>query len=78
MVGDWYVIEYYASSEEFDIYSCMRTTFYLSPEEKEMTMNFTFSYIDDPDKERLHGNITWRIPDLRYPSHWVHSERTCR
>lgn len=56
----------------------MRTDFHLSPNDVEISMNFTFSFMDDPDNEQLYGNITWRIPDLRRPSHWVHSEDTCK
>ncbi|XKL69388.1 hypothetical protein PGB90_007157 [Kerria lacca] len=72
--GNWYVIEYYASSEESQIYRCMRTNFYLSPTDPEISMNFTFSFTDDPENEQLYGNITWRIPNGQQPSHWVHSE----
>lgn len=76
MLGSWYVIEYYASSEESQIYRCMRTVFSLSGDDIEISMNFTYSFIDDPDNEHLYGNITWRIPDLKQPSHWVHAEDT--
>lgn len=78
MLGSWYVIEYYASSEESQIYRCMRTVFSLSSDDIEISMNFTYSFIDDPDNEHLYGNITWRIPDLKQPSHWVHAEDTCK
>lgn len=77
--GSWYVIKYYASSEESEIYRCMRTIFSLSADlpEISMNMNFTFTFKDDPDNEHLCGNITWRIPDSQRPSHWVHSENIC-
>lgn len=71
------MIEYYASSEESQIYRCMRTNFYLSPTDPEISMNFTFSFTDDPENEQLYGNITWRIPNGQQPSHWVHSEDPC-
>lgn len=41
-------------------------------------MNFTFSFVDDPDNEQLYGNITWKIPDTSRPSHWIHSESICK
>jgi hypothetical protein len=37
-------------------------------------LNFTYGYTDDPDKELLHGNITWIIPDHEVLSHWIHAE----
>jgi len=72
--GTWNVIEYYASSEEVEIYRCMRSTFNLSPDEPEISMDFTYSYADDPDNEMLTGNITWNIPNIELPGHWVHME----
>lgn len=75
MMGDWYVIEYYASSEEALSYKCMRAEFTLTDEE--VNMNFTYSFTDDPINELLIGNITWIIPNPIEPAHWVHSEDTC-
>uniref|UniRef100_A0A2S2PG53 Apolipoprotein D n=1 Tax=Schizaphis graminum TaxID=13262 RepID=A0A2S2PG53_SCHGA len=72
--GAWNVIEYYASSEEVEIYRCMRSTFNLSPDTPEISMDFTYSYADDPDNEMLTGNITWNIPSFEHPGHWVHME----
>ncbi|KAL4141945.1 hypothetical protein QTP88_004485 [Uroleucon formosanum] len=72
--GPWNVIEYYASSEEVEIYRCMRSTFNLSPDTPEISMDFTYSYADDPDNEMLTGNITWNIPSFELPGHWVHME----
>lgn len=37
-------------------------------------MNFNYLYEDDPDKDTLHGNITWAIPNLETPAHWIHTE----
>lgn len=75
--GTWNVIEYYASSEEVEIYRCMRSTFNLSPDTPEISMDFTYSYADDPDNEMLTGNITWNIPSFELPGHWVHMETPC-
>ncbi|XP_050429089.1 uncharacterized protein LOC126838597 [Adelges cooleyi] len=72
--GTWNVIDYYASSEEAQIYRCMRSTFNLSPDVPEISMDFTYSYVDDPDNEQLSGNITWNIPDMSQPGHWIHME----
>ncbi|XP_050532778.1 uncharacterized protein LOC126900841 [Daktulosphaira vitifoliae] len=72
--GTWNVIDYYASSEEAQIYRCMRSTFNLSPDVPELSMNFTYSYMDDPENEQLSGNITWHIPDIGQPGHWIHME----
>lgn len=76
--GSWNVIEYYASSEEVEIYRCMRSTFNLSPDVPEISMDFTYSYADDPDNEMLTGNITWNIPSFEMPGHWVHEETPCK
>lgn len=43
----------------------------------EVTMNFTYSFTDDPLNEKLFGNITWTIPNPSIPSHWTHSEDSC-
>lgn len=72
------MIEYYASSEEVEIYRCMRSTFNLSPDEPKISMDFTYSYADDPDNEMLTGNITWNIPSIEMPGHWVHMETPCK
>ncbi|KAK9702940.1 hypothetical protein QE152_g29633 [Popillia japonica] len=74
LLGKWYVIQYYASSEEALPYRCMRAEFTMSPVLIDVTMNFTYSFTDDPINEQLFGNITWTIPDRNIPSHWTHSE----
>ncbi|XP_060527126.1 uncharacterized protein LOC132702487 [Cylas formicarius] len=75
LLGKWYVMEYYASSEEALSYRCMQAEFTMaSPED--ITMNFTYSFTDDPLNEQLLGNITWIIPDRGQPAHWTHSEDT--
>ncbi|KAE9524923.1 hypothetical protein AGLY_014973 [Aphis glycines] len=71
--GTWNVIEYYASSEEVEIYRCMRSTFNLSPDTPEISMDFTYSYADDPDNEMLTGNITWNIPSFELPDEGVYN-----
>ncbi|KAG6458042.1 hypothetical protein O3G_MSEX010630 [Manduca sexta] len=85
MLGDWYVVEYYASDEEALSYSCMRAVFSEDDHVPAadgtvewtpgVTMNFTYRFADDPAGETLLGNITWRV-DLNEPAHWTHSERT--
>jgi hypothetical protein len=40
-------------------------------------MNFNYSYIDDPEHDVLLGNISWTLPDVRQPAHWIHAEDTC-
>lgn len=77
MLGEWYVIEYYASSEEAISYKCMRADFTMSTLES-VNMNFTYSFTDDPINEQLIGNITWIIPNPAEPAHWTHSEDTCK
>ncbi|XP_041989053.1 uncharacterized protein LOC121740429 [Aricia agestis] len=85
MLGDWYVVEYYASEEEALSYSCMKSVFTqddhvqyengtveLTPG---VTMNFTYRFADDPIGENLLGNITWKV-DLNAPAHWTHAEMT--
>lgn len=74
ILGSWYVVMYYASSEEELTYKCMRAVFSMSPTNMEVMMNFTYSFTDDPDHEQLLGNITWVIPNPEQPSHWVHAE----
>ncbi|KAK6627942.1 hypothetical protein RUM44_010424 [Polyplax serrata] len=76
LMGTWYVVEYYASSEEMPEYSCMKAKFTVSPENLDVSMKFNYSFIDDPEKEKLSGNITWQIPDLHQPAHWIHAEDT--
>ena len=44
----------------------------------EITMNFTFSFVGDPDGEQMLGNITWVLPDIAQPAHWVHKEESCK
>ncbi|XP_056634829.1 apolipoprotein D [Diorhabda sublineata] len=75
MLGDWYVIEYYASSEEALSYRCMRAEFTMSTFEN-INMNFTYSFVDDPINEILIGNISWIMPNPEVPAHWIHSEDT--
>lgn len=77
-MGTWYIVQYYASSEELPAYSCMKAEFTVSPETLGISMNFNYTFIDDPDKEKLSGNITWEIPDASQPAHWVHAEDTCK
>lgn len=77
-MGGWYVIQYYASSEEALPYRCMHAEFTMSPLLVDVTMNFTYSFTDDPLGEQLIGNITWTIPDTTEPAHWTHSEDTCK
>ncbi|CAB0019202.1 unnamed protein product [Nesidiocoris tenuis] len=88
IVGSWYVIQYYATSEEDIIYRCMRASFSHGTESTEnssdgsdwktpqhlIDLNVTYSFVDDPDNEQLTGNITYSIPDPSKPSHWIHSE----
>ncbi|XP_072949994.1 apolipoprotein D [Epargyreus clarus] len=85
MLGDWYVVEYYASAEEALSYSCMKAVFTEDDHVQGadgtvewtpgVTMNFTYRFADDPLGENLLGNITWRV-DLNEPAHWTHSEIT--
>lgn len=76
-MGIWYIVEYYASSEEMPEYSCMKAKFTLSHENLDISMKFNYSFVDDPDREKLSGNITWQIPDFNQPAHWIHAEDTC-
>lgn len=78
MMGHWFVVQYYASSEENLAYKCMQAVFSVSPDLKEVSLNFTYSYTDDPDNDLLIGNITWVIPDPNHPAHWVHAEESCK
>lgn len=43
-----------------------------------VTMNFTYTYENDPLKDRLQGNLTWTVPNFNVPSHWVHKEDFCK
>lgn len=61
-----------------EIYRCMRSTFNVSPDKPEISMDFTYSYADDPDNEMLIGNITWTIPNFEQPGHWIHTETPCK
>lgn len=76
ILGGWNVIQYYASSEEATEYSCMRCVFDIVGGEQ-IVMNFTYQFADDPANELLQGNITWKVPDIAMPSHWVHAEDPC-
>ncbi|XP_066591335.1 apolipoprotein D [Prorops nasuta] len=73
-LGSWYIVQYYASSEEALSYKCMRAVLSVSPENAEVTMNFTYIFTDDPINEQLVGNITWKIPSPDVPAHWIHAE----
>ncbi|XP_028043596.1 uncharacterized protein LOC114253053 [Bombyx mandarina] len=85
ILGDWYVVEYYASAEEALSYSCMKAVFTQDDHVPAIdgtiewtpgvTMNFTYRFADDPIGETLFGNITWKI-DLNQPAHWTHAEST--
>ncbi|KDR12765.1 apolipoprotein D [Zootermopsis nevadensis] len=76
LLGSWFVVQYYASSEEALSYGCMRPVFSVSPDRLQVSMNFTYTFTDDPASELLYGNITWEIPEPNRPSHWVHAEDT--
>ncbi|KAJ9576295.1 hypothetical protein L9F63_006839, partial [Diploptera punctata] len=76
LLGSWYVVQYYASSEEALSYGCMRPVFFMSPDRLDVSMNFTYTFTDDPTGELLYGNITWDIPEPKRPSHWVHVRET--
>lgn len=41
-------------------------------------MNFTYVFEDDPTKDQLQGNLTWIIPNLNVPAHWIHTEDICK
>lgn len=82
LLGSWFVVEYFASAEEALSYSCMRAVFAEDETVNQggtwtprVTMNFTYSYTDDPDLSSLLGNITWRV-DPDQPAHWTHEEDT--
>ena len=72
------MVQYYASSEEALAYRCMKAELSISSENTEITMNFTYSFVDDPINEQLMGNITWKIPSPDMPAHWVHAEAPCK
>ncbi|XP_055615789.1 apolipoprotein D [Toxorhynchites rutilus septentrionalis] len=74
MMGYWYVIQYFASSETLAEYSCMQSSFGNS--DGFVTMNFTYYFSDDPLKNFQQGNITWVIPNYSQPAHWIHAEWT--
>lgn len=76
-LGSWNVMQYYASSEEALAYRCMRADLSVQYDNFEITMNFTYNFVDDPINERLFGNITWKIPSPELPAHWVHAENPC-
>ncbi|GLH13613.1 Apolipoprotein D [Gryllus bimaculatus] len=76
LLGRWFVVQYYASSEEALAYRCMRAELSMPAERLEVSMNFTYAFSDDPAAEALCGNITWAVPDAALPSHWVHAEDT--
>ncbi|XP_053678478.1 lopap [Anopheles nili] len=72
MMGPWYVMQYFASTELSPEYGCMRGSFVTS--DGFVTMNFTYVFLDDPLATFQQGNITWIIPDYSQPAHWVHAE----
>ncbi|XP_053698372.1 apolipoprotein D [Sabethes cyaneus] len=74
MMGYWYVIQYFASSETLPEYSCMQSSF--STADGFVTMNFTYYFSDDPLRNFQRGNITWVIPNYSAPAHWIHAEWT--
>ncbi|XP_058811511.1 lopap [Topomyia yanbarensis] len=74
MMGYWYVIQYFASSETLPEYSCMHSSFTTS--DGFVTMNFTYFFSDDPLRNFQQGNITWVIPNYAAPAHWIHAEWT--
>lgn len=74
MMGFWYVVQYYASTEELPEYACMQSDFTFSAEDQHITMNFSYIFAEDPLREKLQGNITWYIPDFETPAHWMHTE----
>jgi hypothetical protein len=74
MLGSWYVVQYYSSSEEALTYHCMRVEFRLSSGNMDMKMHLSYRYADDPNDEIQGGNMTWQIPDPRRPEHWRHTE----
>ncbi|XP_058443265.1 apolipoprotein D [Malaya genurostris] len=74
MMGYWYVIQYFASSETLPEYSCMQSSFTTS--DGFVTMNFTYFFSDDPLRNFQQGNITWVIPNYATPAHWIHAEWT--
>ncbi|KAF6213298.1 hypothetical protein GE061_011016 [Apolygus lucorum] len=79
LLGSWYVVQYYATSEEDVIYKCMRAVFEMGADDganPAVDLNITYSFVDDPDNEMLMGNITYVVPDMSKPAHWVHSEDT--
>lgn len=79
MLGTWFVVQYYANSEEELLYKCMKGGFTMSQVALDtITMNFTYNFIDDPINEELTGNLTWVIPDISQPAHWTHSEDICK
>lgn len=77
IMGHWYVIQYYSSSEDTPEYKCMQGNFEIL-DTKEITMNFTYFYLNDPNNERMFGNLTWTILNYDIVSHWVHKEETCK
>lgn len=44
----------------------------------QITMNITYAYIYDEDKDSLNGNITWKIVNFADSSHWRHAEEDCK
>lgn len=40
MMGSWYVVQYYASSEETPQYGCMKSIFSESLEDRHVSINF--------------------------------------
>ncbi|KAG5684769.1 hypothetical protein PVAND_013982 [Polypedilum vanderplanki] len=75
MLGFWYVVQYYSSSEDNPEYKCLRANLEIT-DTKEITMNFTYFFLNDPNNELMMGNITWFIPNFSDLSHWIHSEQS--
>lgn len=41
-------------------------------------MRFTYLFKDDPDMDILGGNISWIVPNVENPAHWIHAEYICK
>ena len=80
MMGFWYVVQYFASSEEMPEYACMRSSFSFAEQQQKLmhvTMNISYLYAEDPSKQPQYGNISWFIPNTAVPAHWMHTEYIC-
>ncbi|KAG8237146.1 hypothetical protein J437_LFUL011194 [Ladona fulva] len=73
ILGGWHVVQFYSSGEEGAApYRCMRANLSLSLPKLQMVFSYVFA--DDPLRETLLGNLTWDIPEMSNPAHWVHAE----